>query len=814
MVKRPLIWILLFFMIGIVCNKYICSILEFIPVFLISCILCFLFYHFLIHKYSVKSDFFLIFLPLFLCLGFFLPDYMLSGNQLSSPFLECEVVIEGKITNILEKSSYQEVYLSDIRITRLTKGKESAVLTQILWQDTSLGDFTVGDKLTVEGQISEFDAATNLGQYDGKSYYEAKGIRYRMWEGKLKKRQESSLPVYRWLKLLKGKISTIYDTVLEEEDSQILHAMVLGDKSELGAELKSLYQKAGISHILAISGLHISMIGMFLFRLLKKMGLHHNLASIFCILLIYLYGIMTGFSVSTNRAVVMTGLSLSACLFNRSYDSMSAVALSGFLILLQQPYQLFQCGFLLSYLAVIGVICFYPICKEYMKWCFPDFERRMRIKELSEYHSFGVMVNKITGVFRESFLVSCSIQLVTLPVIVWFYYEFASLSPVINLLILPLTSLLMLLAVMLCVFGAVWLPAAYFLSGSVHYILKFYEFVCTAFQNVPFNRVLTGRPEGWQVVGVTCCMVIFCLFVKYRVHKLCGGILVLGFALLFWHVPASGLQITMLDVGQGDCIFMETEDGLTCMIDGGSTDTKEAGTYRILPFLKYSGIAKLDYCFLTHMDEDHISGVRELFENALESGEIQIKNLVLPHTNLVDEPYTKMVRLAEHAGTTVVYFERGSQLKAGNVLLKCLHPYYEFPATDANAYSQVLELTYGEFAMLLTGDLDDAGEKAVLKYNQFSTNRYDILKVAHHGSKYSTSTEWLSRVNPKLALLSFGEGNRYGHPHKELLERLADFRVAIRNTCESGAIHIQVQGEQMFVSAYKNRGKVFACNLK
>lgn len=811
MVKRPFIWILLFFMIGIVCNKYICSILEFIPLFLISCILCFLFYHFLIHKYFVKTDIFLLFLPFVLCFGFFLPSYLLSGNQLTSTFLKRNIVLEGKIINILEKSSYQEIYLSDICIT---KGKESVSLTQLLWQDTSLSNLTIGDKVMVEGEITEFDAAANPGQYDGKSYYEAKGICYRMWEGKLKKRQECHLPIYRWLKMVRNKISTIYDTVLEEEDSQVLHAMVLGDKSELGAELKSLYQKAGISHILAISGLHISMIGLFLFQFLKKMGLHHNLASILCILFIYLYGIMTGFSVSTNRAVVMMALSLSACLFHRSYDSMSAVALSGFLVLLQQPCQMFQCGFLLSYLAVIGVILFYPVCKEYFQWCFPDFERHMQMKKLSEYHSLGVMGNKITKLFRESLLVSGSIQLVTLPVLVWFYYEFASLSPIINLFILPFTSLLMLLGILIAVVGAVWLPAAYFLSGSVHYILRFYQLVCTAFQKIPFNRVLTGRPEGWQVVVMTCCIIVFYLSVKYQIHKLCGGILFFGLAVLLWNVPVSGLQITMLDVGQGDGIFMENEDGITCMIDGGSTDTNEVGTYRILPFLKYSGVAKLDYCFLTHMDEDHISGVRELFENALEAGEIQIKTLVLPHTNMVDEAYKEMVRLAVRAGTKVVYFERGSQLKAGKMRLKCLHPYYEFPAEDRNAYSQVLELVYGKFAMLLTGDVEDAGEKAVLQDHLFSTNQYDILKVAHHGSKYSTSTEWLKQVNPKLALLSFGAGNWYGHPHAELLERLNEFGAAIRTTSECGAIEIQVKGEKMYIRPWKDRRTVSVCNLE
>jgi len=798
LVKRPFIWILISFTIGIVCNKYICSILKFIPILLVTYLLCFLFFHFLKQKYPKNPDYFFFILPLFVCAGFVLPLYLNGISQLADEFLEESVTVQGKIINIVEKSSFQELYLSDVQIQNK---KMKGHVSQILIQDTDFLDISLGDELVYHGELQEFESASNPGQYDGKAYYEAKGVRYKIWDGECLKHKKARLPVSRWVRRMKRSMSNTYHQVLEQEDSEILHAMILGDKSELSLELKKLYQKAGISHILAISGLHISMIGLLFFRLLKKAGLHHNLASFLCILLIYIYGIMTGFSISTNRAVIMMILSLSACFFCRSYDSQSALALSALIVLIQQPYQLFQCGFQLSFLAVAGTVCFLPVCRAYIGWCFTDFEQHMQRKEQSEYYSLGVLGNRITKIFRSSLLTSAAIQFVTLPVILWFYYEFASLAPIINLFILPLASALILLAFTIAIIGVVCLPLARFLSGSIHAILLFYQYVCKVFQKIPFNRILIGRPEEWQILCFFLCTVLFIICVHQKIHKSSGMLLFLGLLILMWKTPVHGLNITMLDVGQGESIFGETEEGVTFLVDGGSTDTSAVGTYRILPFLKYSGIGSLDYCFVTHVDEDHISGIKELIASSKE--EVGMKHLVMGAVKGIseEEAFLELVKAAEQAGIQVLYMERGDTLSAGKLLLTCLHPYNTYLAADRNSASLVLELTYDAFAMLLTGDVDEAGEREILKDGKIGQS-YDVLKVAHHGSKYSTCEAWLSCVNPQLALISCGKDNRYGHPHKELTERLEGQNATVKVTRECGAVQVCATGKKMKVREY------------
>lgn len=790
MVKRPSIWILCFFMIGIVCNKYICAFSGFIPIILVTAILCVFFYSILKHKYSVSSDYFLFLLPVILCLGYFLPTYYDKNNNLSDDFIGKQVNYQGKVDHVIQKSAFQEIYLSDVVIIQKEK---QAFLKQLLLQDLSEKEYVKGDKITGKGKVSEFEKATNPGQFGRKEFYHAQGIRYLIWDGKILRKIPGKLSIYSWLFQLKGRMSHVYEKVLPAQDSEIIHAMVLGDKSELGTELKTLYQRAGISHILAISGLHISMIGLLLFRLLKKAGFHHNLASVLCMLLIYLYGVMTGFSVSTSRAVVMMCLSLSACLVSRSYDSKSAVSVSGFFILLQQPYQLFQCSFQLSFLAVAGVLWFYPACVEYLKKLFPDFEQKIRMKEQSEFYSIGVFVNKITKVFRNSLLASCFIQMATLPALLWHYYEFASLAPVLNLFILPLSSLLIGLAVLAGVLGIFSLPLACFFSGGIHYILLIYHLLCEWFQKIPFQTVITGRPKTGQILFYTILLAGFVWIIKKRPGK--WNVLFLPMALLVLciRIPESDLQITMMDVGQGDSIFFEERCGTSFLVDAGSNSEKHVGTYLVIPFLKYCGVKKLNYCMLTHLDDDHINGVQELIEMSLEPGSVQIETLVLPRIKMVDNAYQNMVRQARKAGIRVVQMERGQQITAGRLQLKCLHPSFDSKGEDRNTLSLVLDLSYHSFHMLLTGDVTETGEQEILSLQEGLRESYDVLKVAHHGSKYSSCETWLEKVKPVGAWISCGKGNRYGHPHKELIDRLAKRKVKIYRTDLQGAVTLRIR---------------------
>lgn len=262
----------------------------------------------------------------------------------------------------------------------------------------------------------------------------------------------------------------------------------------------------------------------------------------------------------------------------------------------------------------------------------------------------------------------------------------------------------------------------------------------------------------------------------------------------------------MLDVGQGDCICIETDQGESMLIDGGSTDKKEVDVYQIVPFLKYQGISELKAVAVTHPDSDHMNGIQGMLEKYQENG-IYIGTLLLPSVRQEgkNENYRRLEELAAENEIPIHYLSAGEGFHLGEAELVCLHPEEQSSYTDANEMSVVLYLQRKEFTALFTGDLEGEGERQLLE--RMSAAKYrtkeqesreklpeigsiTLLKVAHHGSAGGTTLEFLNRVHPLAAIISSGRGNSYGHPHEETLERLRAVGAQIWGTQECGEISV------------------------
>lgn len=264
------------------------------------------------------------------------------------------------------------------------------------------------------------------------------------------------------------------------------------------------------------------------------------------------------------------------------------------------------------------------------------------------------------------------------------------------------------------------------------------------------------------------------------------------------------LEITFMDVSQGDGILIRTVSGTSFLIDGGSSDVNQVGIYRIAPFLKASGISDIKGIFITHMDSDHISGIKEILNPANKLG-IRVENLILPDICDKETAFEEIIALAKLSDVTVMYMKSGDIYTEDEVSLNCLHPTANYEYESSNEYSLVLSLQFKNFDMLFTGDIEEDGEDALI---DTITHTYEVLKVAHHGSKNSTQDLLLEKTDPDIAIISCGKNNRYGHPHKELLERLKDYAIITYNTSICGAITIKTDGEKFNVSTYlKNAGK-------
>lgn len=258
------------------------------------------------------------------------------------------------------------------------------------------------------------------------------------------------------------------------------------------------------------------------------------------------------------------------------------------------------------------------------------------------------------------------------------------------------------------------------------------------------------------------------------------------------------LTLTMVDVGQGDCFVVRTKEGINLMIDGGSTTENEVGYYRILPYLKSQGIAELDGVFLTHPDADHMNGIIELAELiSTEQTALSIKTLYLPEW-MQKTDNEELFAPVRAAAIKVQYIHKGMELKTGSLKISVLHPDGADYSSDPNAGSATLLMKYGEFAALFTGDLEGEGEKLVEK----QLTQCDLLKVAHHGSRNSTSVSFVRKTLPNICFLSYGESNLYGHPHQDLLMRLKDSKAHIYETARDGAVTLMTDGHTAVVKKY------------
>ena len=285
------------------------------------------------------------------------------------------------------------------------------------------------------------------------------------------------------------------------------------------------------------------------------------------------------------------------------------------------------------------------------------------------------------------------------------------------------------------------------------------------------------------------------LFMRYRKENHKRQVLIsfiifaAGFLFLSTHPEEWGkLRVAVLDVGQGDSIYFRSPDGISCLVDGGSSDVNQVGRYRIEPYLKCRGVGTLDYVFVTHGDEDHVNGIRELMERQ-EIG-VQIDTLVLPVIEVWNETLYGLAEEASKAGVHVVMMEAGQKVTDKGLSITCLQPAGTDDFEPGNEASMVLAVQYGDFDMLLTGDVEGEGEVKLTKtlLELYQNTIWEILKVAHHGSKNSTSTEFLEAVCPKVALISAGIDNRYGHPHRETLGRLEKSGTQVKCTQEAGAV--------------------------
>ncbi len=767
-------------------------------------ILIIIFLLIVITKIIVKKQAFFAVIFLFCIIGYMITDNAIMQRDTLYNLEEGNVSVTGSVYKISESEYGVTIYLKNVYVEK-TECKKLIVYAD------SAEEIKIGNTVIVKGSFNHFDVARNTGNFDSKFFYMTQGIYGKVKADSIQIADAvydfSGNAMYNWRKYFSNVLNKVcnckagpelVEDITKDKDGVFL-AMLMGDKSKLEEDVKELYSLSGISHVLAISGLHISIIGMGIYSLMRK-KFRFIISAIVSFIPVLIFGMMSGFAVATVRAITMFALKLIGDVLGRNYDYTTAISFAALWMLLDCPFVLFNSGFQMSFAAIIAIMLVMEKIKDLLK-----------------------IENKIS----EKVIGSATISFIMAPVIAWNYYQLPTYSFLLNLVVVPLMSIVVTSGIFGMLAGEISISLGKILILPGAFVLEVYEFICEKINKVPFANVIVGKPE---LVTILIFYVLFILLIfillkitekrnekllkaekqigregkiieskavilkreKRFIRKVRGVFLLGSFAiimLMYIHLP-KGFQVSFLDVGQGDGIFIRSDNGMNITIDGGSTDVKNVGEYRIIPFLKAGGIGKIDYAIITHTDADHINGLLEIMEKS-DIGGVKVENIIVPLlTGFTEESYNNFVNVAKIRGINILYIKSGEYMEFGNTKIKCIHP-GSTKEENINDYSTVLSLKYGELSMLFTGDISSKVEPKIKNELQ---GKYTFLKVPHHGSKYSTSKEFLSQINPDFSIISSGVGNSYGHPHRETLERLKENGSKILRTDMLGEITVTKSG--------------------
>ncbi len=783
----------------------------------------------------------------FACLLFLLIVYI-AGQGVSDKVLlpyeslqDLTVTACGTVRDREEKDGMLTVYLKDVTFERGdAPNKAKGIVVKLTGSPRAAKAARIGAALRVKGVFSMFDPGRCEGSFDARSYYLIKGYQGRLDRARIIGASKDHDRISEALRGLRQRAYGILSDNMSAEDASLAAAMTLGVKSGLDTEVKELYQNAGISHVLALSGLHIASVGLAVLSALKRLGIRGPIAGMATLILMLAYAAMTGMSTSTVRAVIMFALFVFKEVFNRTYDLLSAAAFAALVMIISNPLLTNDTGFLLSFGAVVAIAVVYP----------------MLIRIPSDL--FAKREGKEPGRIYKSVCVSLAVMITTLPVMGKSFMQISLFSLAINIVVIPLMSVVLLTTFAGMIVGFLGPDPGYILKIT-HYILRFYDLICKLSEKIDGNIMLIGSPGKIQTITYAVIL-IFAVTVrifgeldnrvtangidrtgrsdsknnvsdpKIGLHKITYIIenssdrdaqrrkkiitTCVSLALIIAAPPVlltrsrSDLEIRNIDVGQGDCAVIWGRDTATVMIDAGSSDIRSAGKYRVLPVLKANRVNTVDLCFLTHLDSDHISAVTEMLEE--EPYVVSIKRIYINKTakSLADSTknYDRLEAAAKKRGCKIGFVAAGDGFDLGKVRISVLSPSDsgDLSYADANDASTVLLLSYKEderesgFNALFTGDMGEGAERQIKN----SMDKVLYLKVAHHGSRFSSSDDFIGRISPKIAVISAGVGNSYGHPHKETLDMLARVNSRIFRTDEGGEIILKLDQDTVSVERF------------
>lgn len=660
--------------------------------------------------------------------------------------------------------------------------KRAAVKEKVLLQLQNSGDkpnIEVGQRIYAEGLLIAPDKSRNPKTFDYNMYLKAKNIHRVMYI----KPHQITLAGKGNISFLISATETIKN-IIERKiralfpgvEGNVLLAVLLGEKGSVDDNQMIKFRGIGIAHVFAVSGLHVGIIYLGLERLLLKINFKMRLGAV--VLILWIYAGVTGFSSSVMRAALLLTLMVFAPLLNRRYDSLSAIAVAAFLFLLPNPLLLLNVGFQLSFSAALSIALLYKPIKA-------------KLAALPPY-------------VAQLMAASLAAQLGTVPIIAYHFNIFSPIALLINVPIVFLIGYIVPLG-FIAVFSSYFsVTVAKLFARMVYILLLGVDFLSIWAYDLPYSNIKVISPSLFMIF-------IYYIFLgiliqkkewhikatKVKKEKILMVLAAIGISVYFMHnVFFYKHEIIFVDVGQGDCTLIKTPERKTILIDGGNRSSDNIGkNSTLVSFLLKNRIGKIDVMILSHPHGDHMGGLMEVAENLV------VENLFVSMDAEKREEWGSMEKICANKRIPVFQVTKGDRIEVGKeVIIHILSPDKELidgSRDDANNNSLVLLVAYLKRKILFTGDIEKEAEQQLVK--EYSPMDIDLLKIAHHGSRFSTTEEFLDVFLPKIAVIQVGRNN-FGHPHQQVLDKLSHRNISVYRNDRNGAVRITFNRDKIRVN--------------
>lgn len=690
------------------------------------------------------------------------------------------------ISNPMDKQ-YKNQYILKVEKINENKSYKNTNLQLNVKKEEKL--LSYGDKIIIKGNFEEANTARNEGGFDYKQYLKSKNVYGIISVDKkdIKLIKKNNVGV---IDLLANKVSNSMKIKIEQnlsnETSKLLSGILIGNKNNLQKEIQEDFRNSSLSHVLAISGMHVSYIMLGITFVINKMKFNKRVSKIITIFILLFFIILTGKTASVTRACFMSSYIILASLFHKKAHVLASISISLLIILIINPYLILDIGLQLSYGGTIGIVLIYPILKKLKK------------KKEDKSSKFKKIIHKIKDKILDIILITISANLVIFPIVLFHYNTISFTFIISNLLISPIIGIIIIL-------GFISVFASYIISP----ISKVMFLILQTFLNLlikiahfcaelPFSKVYFPTPKIYVIIIYYVFLIFIILarnkiIVVKKINKkiiIIFVIIIIILNLILNFIPKT-FTIYFIDVGQGDSMLISTPKGKKILIDGGGSRDEESfniGKQTLIPYLLNKGITKLDYILISHFDSDHVGGILSVLE------ELKVEKVIICEQE-ENENYRRFKEIVKNKKIKVYVVKKGDNVKIEeNILLNILWPKDEKIKENAiNNNSIVAKLNYKNFSILLTGDIEKIAENEILKeYENSNILNANILKVAHHGSKSSSINEFLEKVKPQIALIGVGEKNTFGHPNEGVLKRLENINTKIYRTDKKGEITIKI----------------------